>query len=39
MAEFSLSEFAMEVGKAVSTVAIIGLAWKVAVYVVGIILG
>ena len=36
--EYNLSDFAMEVGKAVSVLALTGFAWKVAAYIVGIVL-
>ena len=39
MADYNLSDFVMEVGKAVSILAATGVAWKIAVWVVGIVIG
>lgn len=39
MADYNLSEYALEVGKAVAVLAVSGLAFKVAVWIIGLIVG
>ena len=38
MADYNLSEFAIDVAKAVSVLGVLGLSWKIAVWVVELVM-